>query len=468
MATLEFCGGVGTATGANFLLTITTNKTHRILLDCGFLQGVPGANAFNAKKFSYIPEDIDILLVSHAHADHIGRIPRLVKAGFKGVIYSTPATRDLAAIMLRDSAQIIMRETPQGEEGLYTAEDVEHALSLWKNMHYYEEKELLPQVFVQYKDAGHILGSSIIEISTEQEQTSLDNTKVQVRKKIAYTGDLGNTPSLFLRDTDYVTDANYLIIETVYGDRNHESKEARRYKFEQILRSIIERKRTLIIPAFSLERTQDLLFEINRLVEDKLLPAVPVFIDSPLATKATEVYRRFTSDFKDAARKQVLSGDDVFDFSKLRFTPRMDESAVIPHTPNPKIIIAGSGMSAGGRIVNHEIRYLPDPETTILFVGYQALGTVGRQIVEGARSVTLEDTVVDVKAEVQTIFGYSSHKDSDALLDFVLKAGEGGTLKKVFTVLGEPKSAMFLAQRINSFGIGAVYPQLGQTVELDL
>jgi metallo-beta-lactamase family protein len=457
-SSLTFHGGVGAATGANFLLEVRGKK---ILSDCGFLQGVPGADEFNASPFPYNPSEIDVLLVTHAHADHVGRIPKLVKEGFRGAIYSTAATKDLAELMLADSAEIMAREADETNEApLYTHMDVEQAARLWKTYPYYQEFPISDDLVCEFKDAGHILGSAIVKVHVKQADGSI--------KKIAFTGDLGNSPSLFLRDTDFVHDAEYVVIESVYGDRNHESKEMRRFKFEQIIKKVIEQKRTLIVPAFSMERTQDLLYEINRMVEDNAIPPIPVFIDSPLATKVTAVYKKYAQDFKPSVQEIITAGDDVFDFSKLKFTARMEDSKMISSVPNPKIIIAGSGMSVGGRIVGHEIRYLPDPEATILFVGYQAVGTLGRQIVDGVRSVVINGQPVEVRSGIEMIFGYSSHKDSNGLLDFTLKAGERGTLKKVFTVLGEPKSAMYLAQRIRSFGINAVYPELGKKYELDL
>lgn len=420
-----------------------------------------GADEFNSNDFAFSPKDIDVLLVSHAHADHIGRIPKLVKDGFAGMIISTAATKELSELMLKDSADIMAREAiDEGRTPLYSVNDVLASFNLWKTVPYYESIELSPDIRAVYKDAGHILGSAIIEVFVQQTGGG--------EKKLVYTGDLGNSPSLFLRDTDVIQDADYMVIESVYGDRVHESKEMRRFTFEKIIKRVIADKQTLIIPAFSLERTQDLLYEINRLVEENIIPPIPVFIDSPLATKVTGVYRRYTGEFKDEVKVQIEKGDDVFDFSKLKFTARMEDSQQIGNASNPKIIIAGSGMSAGGRIVNHEIRYLPDENSTILFVGYQAAGTLGRQIVDGARKVKINDQYVDIRARIEMIFGYSSHKDSNDLLDFVLTAGEKGTLKTVYTVLGEPKSALYLAQRINSYEITAVYPQLYQEVTLDL
>ncbi|MCC2630553.1 MAG: RNA-metabolising metallo-beta-lactamase, metallo-beta-lactamase family protein [Candidatus Paceibacter sp.] len=453
-AKLTFWGGVGTVTGANFLLEIADKK---ILIDCGLEQGSHFAEEHNRDPFPYDPAMIDYLFVTHAHADHIGRIPKLVHDGFKGVIYSTPATRDLAGVMLPDTLRLIQEEARRsGVLAMYEGKDVEAAFKLWRTIPYYETFEVVNGLSVFPKDSGHILGSTMYEFSYNG-------------KKIVFTGDLGNSPSLFLRDTDDITDANYILMESVYGDRNHESKEERRQKFGDLVRDTIARKRTLVIPAFSLERTQDILYELNRLIEKEGVGEVKVFVDSPLATSVTAIYRSYSNEFKDSARKYVVAGDDLFDFPKLKFTVHREESMHVDNAATPKIIIAGSGMSNGGRVVHHEKRYLPDRNATILMPGYQAANTLGRRILEGAKEVTIDGEKIRINAEVKNIFGYSSHKDSDHLIEFVEKAAEGGKLKKVFVAMGEPKAAMFLVQRLRDYlGVDAMFPKQGETVELDM
>lgn len=459
-------GGVGAATGANFLIEFGDK---RVLVDCGFLQGVPGADEFNASTFPYAARSIHTLFVTHAHADHIGRIPKLVRDGFRGEILSTPATRDLARAMLEDAANLIMREANDTRsEPLYVMADVQQAFSLWKTQEYYAPfglfagaavSDQVKSIQVRFVDAGHILGSAIVEMTLHCQDGE--------ERKLVCTGDLGNSPSLFIRDTDYVTDVSYMVMESVYGDRNHESKEARRGSLERVIQQSIEGKRTLVIPSFSLERTQDILFEINRLVESGAIAPVPVFIDSPLATRVTDVYRRYTSYFREDIQKQINDGDDIFDFTKLRFTARVEDSQQIASVPDPKIIIAGSGMSVGGRIINHEIRYLPDPTATVLFVGYQAVGTLGRRIIDGASAVDINGQHIVIRANIEKIFGYSSHKDSDALLDFAVHAAASGKTKFVFVAMGEPKSSLHLAQRMRGEGIPAQYPDLHKTYPLN-
>ncbi|MDO8565419.1 MAG: MBL fold metallo-hydrolase, partial [bacterium] len=260
---------------------------------------------------------------------------------------------------------------------------------------------------------------------------------------------------------------NFLLMESVYGDRNHESKEVRDEKFERVVRESIERGGTLLIPAFSLERTQVMLYELDNLFESKKLPSVPVFLDSPLAIKVTEIYERVSTLFNQESRAELKRGDDLFKFEKLRKTAEVRDSREIANISGPKIIIAGSGMSTAGRILYHEEMFLPDPNSTILLAGYQAAGTLGRQIADGAKSIVIDGRPVEVRARVEKIDGFSAHADSNALVDFVSHSAK--TLKKVFVAMGEPKSAIFLAQRLrDELDVDAVVAEKGKSYELDL
>jgi metallo-beta-lactamase family protein len=461
--TLTFCAGVGTTTGANFLLDLGHKK---LLVDCGFEQGSEAAQSRNAEDFPYDPSTIDILLITHAHIDHIGRIPKLVKDGFTGVIYSTPATRDLAEVMLMDAVRIIEEDAKNdGVLPMYETKHVTAAMKLWKTADYHISIDLGNTFTAYLKDAGHILGSTMYEIS--RLGAKLPNQSGSLAPKLVFTGDLGNSPSLFLRDTESIKGATYLVMESVYGDRNHESKEDRKQLLTDAITDTIQRGRTLIIPAFSLERTQDIIFEINDLVERNVIKPVPVFLDSPLGSAVTAIYKKYTKEFNESARDLLAQGDDIFDFPKLKFTVRRIDSENIHHTPNPKIIIAGSGMSSGGRVIGHEMYYLARPDATILFVGYQSVGTLGRRILDGAKEVTIKGQKIKINAEIKSIMGYSSHKDSDHLIEFVADAQ--ATLKKVWVAMGEPKSSLFLVQRLRDYlSIDAEYPKRGDVVELDV
>ncbi len=446
---ITFCGGTGSVTGANFLIEVENKK---ILVDCGLTQGIKLADDINWAPFPYDPKSIDILFVTHAHIDHLGRIPKLVNEGFRGKIYSTEPTRALAGPMLDDTTGILSKNTELHLDQIYTEDNSRLALSLWHGFTYHERIPIIENFEASFRDAGHILGSAMVEF-------------IYNGKKIVFTGDLGNSPSPILPDTEKVTDADYLIMESVYGDRNHESRDERKKFLEQTIEDNYKRKGTLIIPTFSLERSQELLFELNDLVENKRIPVMPIFLDSPLAIRLTEVFKQFKEYFNETAQKAMVNDKHIFDFPGLHSTLKSEESKAIANIPNPKVVIAGSGMSSGGRVVHHERHYLPDPNNTLLLTGYQSVGTPGRLIQEGLKTVRISGEYIDVRAHVVTISGYSGHKDSDGLLQFVEDTQE--TVKKVFVVMGEPKSAMFLVQKLrDNLAVEAYAPDPGDSVVL--
>ncbi len=449
-AKVTFYGGTGSVTGANFLLEIDGK---RILVDCGLTQGEKLADDINWDPFVYDPKEIDLLFITHAHIDHLGRVPKLIAEGFHGQIYSTEPTRGLAGPMLEDTAGILSNNRDLGLDKIYSPENLKLSLSLWKGFKYHEKIQITPDVEVVFLDAGHILGSAMVEFTYNG-------------KKILFTGDLGNSPSPLLNDTETVTDVDYLIMESVYGDRNHESRDERRKFLEETIEDNYKRKGTLVIPTFSLERSQELLFELNDLVENNRIPVMPIFFDSPLAIRLTEIFKQYKSYFNENAQKAMFHEKYIFDFPGLHSTLKSEESRMIGTVPNPKIVIAGSGMSTGGRIVHHERHYLPDANNTLLLTGYQAVGTPGRLIQEGIKTVHITGEDVIVRAHVVTILGYSGHKDSDGLIAFVENMQD--KVKKVFVVMGEPKSEMFLAQKLkDSLGINAFVPEQGSSVTLD-
>lgn len=448
-AKITFYGGTGSVTGANFLLEIADKK---ILVDCGLTQGEKLADDINWDPFTYDPKTVDILFITHGHVDHLGRIPKLIKEGFRGKIYSTEPTRALARLMLEDTAGILGKSTNLKLDKIYTPENIKLAFSLWQGFEYHEKIKITENLEVSFLNAGHILGSAMVLFFCNG-------------KKILFTGDLGNSPSPLLPDTEKVTDIDYLIMESVYGDRNHESRDERRKFLEETIEDNYKRKGTLIIPTFSLERSQELLFELNTLVENNRIPIMPIFFDSPLAIHLTEVFKQFKSYLNENAQHVMKSDKYLFDFPGLHSTLKSEESRMIKTTPNPKIVIAGSGMSTGGRIVHHERHYLPDANNTLLLTGYQSAGTPGRLIQEGVKTVRITGEDVVVRAHIVTITGYSGHKDSDGLLAFVEDTQD--TLKKVFVVMGEPKSAMFLVQKLrDNLGINAYAPEQGESVIL--
>ena len=446
---ITFCGGTGTVTGANFLLEVENKK---ILIDCGLVQGIKLADDINWDPFPYDSKEIDILFISHAHVDHLGRVPKLIHEGFRGKIYSTKPTRALALPMLEDTAAILGKNQDLNLDKIYTPENIKLALSLWQGFEYHEKIQLTSNLEVSFLNAGHILGSAMTLF-------------VYNGKKILFTGDLGNSPSPLLPDTEKITDIDYLIMESVYGDRNHESRDERRKFLEETIENNYKRKGTLIIPTFSLERSQELLFELNALVENNRIPVMPIFFDSPLAIHLTEVFKQYKDYLNENAQHAMKNDKYLFDFPGLHNTLKSEESRMINIVPNPKIVIAGSGMSTGGRIVHHERHYLPDPNNTLLLTGYQSVGTPGRLIQEGVKTVRITGEDVVVRAHVVTITGYSGHKDSDGLLSFVEDTQD--TVKKIFVVMGEPKSALFLVQKLrDNLGIEASAPEQGSSVTL--
>ncbi|MBI2100220.1 MAG: MBL fold metallo-hydrolase [Candidatus Vogelbacteria bacterium] len=449
--TITFCGGAGAVTGANFLIEFGGGK---YLVDCGLFQGTRIAEEQNHQKFPYDPANVEALFVTHAHLDHVGRIPQLVRGGFRGKIYSTPPTKEIAALSLVDSLGVLEKEARTTHLPLlYSEADVKQALSLWATAPYHEAIKL-GHFSVMMKDAGHILGSAMFEFT-------INNTK------IIFTGDLGNSPAPLLPDTEPISDADYLIMESVYGDRNHEDRRARRELLEDVIENTMKRGGTLVIPAFSIERTQEMLYEIENMTEQSRIPLVPVFIDSPLAIAVTEVYYRYRAYLKREVTDLSLHQGQIFNFPQLRRTVSTLESKAIAHFPNRKIIIAGSGMSNGGRVIHHEKRYLPGPDNVLLLVGYQAPGSLGRQLQDGAKLVRILDEEVPVRAKVVSISGYSAHKGADDLLNFVSSSAE--SLKKVFVVMGEPRASLYLAQRIRDYlGVTAVVPQAGERAEIIL
>lgn len=446
---LSFYGSAQEVTGSNFLLE---DGGIKILIDCGLFQHQAFHDSRNYDPFSYNAADIDFVIATHAHLDHIGRLPKIVKDGFKGKIYSTPATRDLASEMLLDSLHVLQKEAERRKTKVfYDENDVYNLIRHFETVDYHE-KIKIGELEIVFRDAGHILGSAIAEIKKGD-------------KKIVFTGDLGNPPTPLLRSTEYAEEANILIIDSTYGDKIHEDRNERKIKLERVIEENVENKGVLLIPAFSLERTQEILFELNDLIERKRVPSVPVFLDSPLAIKIVSIYKNYERYFNKEAKYVINSGDDIFNFPNLRFTLTTEKSKKINDFPPPKIIIAGSGMMQGGRMLHHAKRYLPYGNNSVLFIGFQSAGSLGRKIKDGEKLVRVFDEDIEVKAKVQVINGYSAHPDKNQILDFINKIGD--SLQKVFCVHAEPKSSLYLVQHIRDhMGIEAFSPSYGESFEI--
>lgn len=453
MAKLTFHGGALSVTGGNYLLETQNSK---ILVDCGMFQGFREAEEENYEKFPYDASKIDAVFITHAHIDHIGRLPKLIKEGYKGPIYATPPTADLTPVMLEDSQHLLAAEAEDDNHPpLYTEKEVKLTEQQFKGVDYGKDIVVNDDIRVRLRDAGHILGSAIVEVYV---------TENGEEKKIVFSGDLGNSPAPLLNDIDYIEDADYVLVETVYGDRLHEDKEERKSILENSIEDVVTSGGTLMIPTFALERTQELLYEINSLMKNNRIPQVPIFLDSPLAIKATEVYRKYRKNsmyFNDKTEEFIKEGHNLFQFPNLEITLKTEESKAINEVPAPKVIIAGSGMSTGGRIMHHEIRYLPDPKSMLLIIGYQANRTLGRRLFDGVKEVKIYGQEVSVRAKIRAIGGYSAHADQNGLYEWIANINRGKReLKKVFCIQGEEEAATAFAVRLrDNLAIDAEVPK---------
>ncbi len=446
---ITFVRGARRVTGSNFLVTATEGgKTTRILIDCGLAQGELFCDSVNFDPFPYDASEIDVVIFTHAHADHIGMFPKLHKSGFKGKAYATAPTVDLMPIMLEDSVMLMTREAERcGTQAPYSITDVAHAVKAITAVEYHERIQIAEGITATLQNAGHIVGSATVLLEVHG-------------KRILFTGDLGRTPAILVPDREVTQDVDVLVTESVYGNRAHGSVEESDQALARAVHKIVKDKGVLLIPAFSLERTQIILASLDRMIAEGTVPEVSVFMDSPLAAKVSDVYRRYPKYLRDTIRKKLESGDDPFEFPTLKVTVNKEASAAIDHEPRPKVIVAGAGMSHGGRIRHHETRYLGDPSCTLLLVGYQVPGSLGRRLKDGQKQVEIDGAKIKVHATIDNVTGFSAHADRDDLLRFA----EEVKPKRVFVVLGETEAATFLAQRISGFlGLPVDVPREGET-----
>jgi metallo-beta-lactamase family protein len=465
---IQFFGAAKMVTGSNYL--VKTEK-YNILVDCGMFQGNEEMERLNYDNFPYNPNDIDFLILTHAHIDHSGRIPKLVKEGFRGRIITTNATYDLCKIMLKDSAKIQesdiewenrkrQRAGKKPIEPLYTMRDTENSLKYFEPYFIDQRIKINDSIQIRFKDAGHILGSAILELWIKESKDEV---------KIVFSGDLGMPNRPIINNPDYIDEADYLIIESTYGNKVHDSYSESTQNLIDIINKTVLRGGTVIIPSFAVGRTQELIYQLNKYyeynsdVEEYM--KIPIYIDSPMAVETTEAFKRNSSSFNEEARELILRGDNPFEFKNLRYVKTQEESMALNKFEFPKVIISSSGMATAGRIRHHLKHNLWDNRNSLVFVGYQAQGTLGRILLDGKKKVKILGEEIDVKAEIYDLEGFSGHADQKALLNwlnnFQIKP------KKIFIIHGEEEAATQLSTLITHlYRVETIIPNIGDSFNI--
>ena len=464
MTALTFFGATGTVTGSRFLVE---HRDEKLLIDCGLFQGTKANRLRNRDPFQSPPVEIDRVLLTHAHIDHSGYLPRLCREGFKGPVHSTHSTADLCEILLRDSAHLQEEDAFWANKKgftkhepalpLYTAGDAEQAIGLFAPVHYGENLYTDGGMRVKFRDSGHILGSSFIDMKT---------TTGNGARKLLFSGDLGRPDIPILKDPVQVYDVDYLVLESTYGNRLHDDCSPSD-ELARVITESMDRGGVLIIPSFAVGRAQTLLYVIRELEDAGKIPSVPVFLDSPMAIEAMEVFEQRISDQDLTSRLETIRGKRAFHPRGLNLCKTRTESKTINAVDSRAIIISSSGMATGGRILHHLLHRLPDEANTILFIGYQAEGTRGKTIIEGSPTVKIHGSRVPVNAHIENFSGYSGHADYNEILAWLM--GFNRPPEKTFLVHGEPDAASGLADRIRErFGWEVVIPGFGERFELDM
>ncbi len=458
---LRFLGGAKSVTGSRYLLEIDNAKaSYKLLIDCGLFQGLKDLRLKNWEEFPINPKLINAVIISHAHIDHTGYLPKIFKEGFKGKVYCTQASKELMEIMLLDSAKLQEEEAEyafkkgyskhEKPQPLYTTEDVQYTLEFLSGYPYKERIKVSPQISIEFHDAGHILGSAIVEVYIEG-----DNQK----KKLVFSGDLGRYNKPILRNPQAISSADILLVESTYGNKENPVDNPK-IALANAINTAFDKGGCVLIPAFAVGRTQTLIYYFKQLIEERKIPSVPIFVDSPMGISATGIYKRnkiFHTMNDDAV--------SIFNYQNVRYCRSQQESIAINNIKNRCIIISSSGMCNGGRILHHLYNRLPKPNDTVLFVGYQSEGTRGRKILDGDKTTRIFGEEVEVKCNIVHLDGLSAHADKNELFKW-LKNFKSAP-KQTFTVHGETESMNLYAQNIrNTFGWNVTVPDYLESFEL--
>jgi len=486
---IQFLGAAGCVTGSQFLVSV---GDRRVLVDCGMFQGSPEETARNRIPFAFDAGTLDAVLLTHAHLDHCGRLPALVRAGFSGPIHATSATVDLAEIVLLDSAKLqvefaerwnrrhakkaaeravaveseavaeevevddetfperLRHAPPEGRtetrEPLYDQKDVERTVAQARGCAYGDEIAVTDGVSAVFHDAGHILGSAIIELRVSDGDTS---------RTIVFSGDLGRNDTPIVRDPTPLTHADYVLVESTYGNREHGPHEAAIEELVAAIGEVSDDEGVLLMPAFAIGRTQEVIWVLDDLVRDGRIPRIPLYLDSPMASRATTVYLEHPEAYDEETGALLRSGESPLKYPNHQFTDSVEDSKAIRHADRPFMIVASSGMLTGGRVMHHLKDFLPDPKCTLLFIGYQGEGTLGRHLQDGGKTARIDGQEIDVRCRVRSVSGFSAHADQhelEAWLGHFGRAANGpdGKPKSVFIVHGDPDAAEAFALRIRS------------------
>jgi metallo-beta-lactamase family protein len=512
---LRFLGAATTVTGSQFLLTTSRAK---VLVDCGMFQGNPHEAIRNRVPLAYDPAEIDALLLTHAHLDHCGLIPHVVARGLRAPIFATAGTVELAGLVLLDSAklqdeaarrdarfgrkhpdraakesdkdevalskataeaaagddeesaaetrdpEVALRSQPPVvetsiDEPLYTMADTQATLRLFKTIEYGREIDVAPGIHATFFDAGHILGSAIIRVRVSDG----DNTPEKI---IVFSGDVGRHDTPIIRDPTTMSEADYLLVESTYGGREHEPQDEAVRILAETVQLVAQANGVLLVPSFAIGRTQEVVWQLDRLLDQKRIPHLPLFLDSPMASKATEIYRRHSDYYDDEMRQVLAKREDALDYPGAQATNDIESSKAISQAPRPYMIVASNGMLTGGRVVNHLRELIDDPTATLLFVGYQGQGTLGAQLQAGVKAVRIDGEMHDVRCQIRSISGFSAHADESELLDWI-GAFKKPRLKRVFIVHGDPDAQAAIEPKIRALGYDTHIPKWHERVTLD-